>query len=101
MTASCGPPRSAPLSSATTSSGSCLNTKLTSAAGLTVFGGEGMASLLIEFGAVILRFQARQQQSDGLVSFGLVSFGLVSFGLVSIGQFFNDHCAKYTSALAG
>jgi hypothetical protein len=32
---------------------------LTSAAGLTVFGGEGMASFLIEFGAVIVRFQAR------------------------------------------
>src|SRR5262249_23292017 len=46
---------------------------------------EGMASFLIEFGAVIVRSQARQQQSDGLVSFGLVSFGLVSFGLVSFG----------------
>src|SRR5215468_5363550 len=44
-----------------------------------------MASFLIEFGAVIVRSQARQQQSDGLVSFGLVSFGLVSFGLVSFG----------------
>ena len=61
-----------------------------------MFGGEGMASFLIEFGAVIVRFQARQQQSDGLVSSGQVSFGQVSFG-----QFFNDHCAKYTSALAG
>src|SRR5262249_18217672 len=59
---------------------------------------EGMASFLIEFGAVIVRSQARHQQSDGrvsfglvsfgLVSFGLVSFGLVSFGLVSFGQFF-------------
>src|SRR5262249_26112424 len=68
-------------------SGSCLNIKLTSAAGLSVFGGEscGIASFLIEFGAVIVRFQARQQQSDGLVFFGLVSFGLVSFGLVSFG----------------
>src|SRR5262249_15645841 len=112
----CGPPRSAPLSSLSTSSGSCLNTKLTSAAALSVFGGEGMASLLasflIEFGAIILQSQARQQQSDGLVSFGqfmshkvsfgqyfsdsifrasifrTVSFGLVSFGLVSFGQFF-------------
>src|SRR5215813_13067617 len=45
-----------------------------------------MASFLIEFGAVIVRSQARQQQSDGLVSFGLVSFGQVSFGLVSFGQ---------------
>src|SRR6516164_4269120 len=85
ITASCGPPCSASLSSLITSSGSCRNTKLTSAAGLTVFGGEGMASFLIEFGAVILQLQAPQQQSDGLVSFGLVSFGLVSFGLVSFG----------------
>src|SRR5262249_1083463 len=104
ITASCGPPRSAPLSSLSTSSGSCLNTKLTSAAALSVFGGEGMASFLIEFGAVILRFQARQQQSDGLVSFGQfmshkVSFGqylsdsifrTVSFGLVSFGQYLSD-----------
>src|SRR5215467_12865955 len=86
ITASCGPPCSASLSSLTTSSGSCLNTKLTSAAGLSVFGGEDMASFLIEFGAVVVRFQARQQQSDGLVSFGLVSFGLVSFGQVSFGS---------------
>src|SRR5262249_44709100 len=78
--------RCAPIASST-SSGSCLNIKLTSAAGLSVFGGEscGIASFLIEFGAVIVRFQARQQQSDGLVFFGLVFFGLVSFGLVSFG----------------
>src|SRR5215831_14529782 len=70
-----------------------------------------MASFLIEFGAVIVRFQARQQQSDGLVSFGLVSFGLVSFGLVSFGlvsfglvsfgQFFLMITARNTSALTG
>jgi hypothetical protein len=50
---------------------------LTSAAGLSVFGGLGVASFgglgiasfLIEFDQLLLRFQARQQQSDGLVSF--------------------------------
>src|SRR5262244_3431814 len=46
-----------------------LNIKLTCAAGLAF--DEGIASFLIEFGALIVRFQARQQQSDGLVSFGL------------------------------